>query len=110
MGDPSDPAAVCDEEGKVLGTRGLRVVDASLMPDCPRANTQATTYMMSERVSGIINFGSLEAALRARWRERASSLRRRLWSLLQSRSEHETAGARAAVSVQPIKFIIGTGS
>ena len=65
MGDPSDPAAVCDEEGKVLGTRGLRVVDASLMPDCPRANTQATTYMMSERVSGIINFGSLEAALRA---------------------------------------------
>ena len=43
MGADGDPAAVCDEEGRVLGTKGLRVVDASLMPDCPRANTQATT-------------------------------------------------------------------
>ena len=65
MGDPSDPAAVCDEEGKVLRTRGLRVVDASLMPDCPRANTQATTYMMAERIARVINHGSLDAALLA---------------------------------------------
>jgi choline dehydrogenase len=65
MGDPSDPAAVCDEDGRVLGTSGLRVVDASLMPDCPRANTQATTYMMAERIAGIMNQGSLDAALEA---------------------------------------------
>ena len=65
MGDPTDPAAVCDTDGKVLGTKGLRVVDASLMPDCPRANTQATTYMMAERISRVINHGSLEAALQA---------------------------------------------
>ena len=65
MGDPADPTAVCDEDGKVLGTKGLRVVDASLMPDCPRANTQATTYMMAERIAGIVNHGSLAAALRA---------------------------------------------
>ena len=65
MGDQSDPDAVCDEDGRVLGTSGLRVVDASLMPDCPRANTQATTYMMAERISRIINCGSLDAALRS---------------------------------------------
>lgn len=63
MGDPSDPAAVCDESGRVLGAAGLRVVDASLMPDCPRANTQATTYMMAERIARIINHGSLASAL-----------------------------------------------
>ena len=63
MGDPADPEAVCDEQGRVLGIEGLRVVDASLMPDCPRANTQATTYMMAERVACVINHGSLEAAL-----------------------------------------------
>jgi choline dehydrogenase len=65
MGGPHDPEAVCDEEGRVLGTEGLRVVDASLMPDCPRANTQATTYMIGERIARIINAGSLEAAIRA---------------------------------------------
>lgn len=65
IGDPDDPNAVCDENGLVLGTQGLRVVDASSMPDCPRANTQVTTYMMAERISGIMNYGSLEAALKA---------------------------------------------
>ena len=64
MGGARDPAAVCDEEGRVRGTDGLRVVDASLMPDCPRANTQATTYMIAERIARIINAGSLEAAIR----------------------------------------------
>ena len=63
MGDASDAAVVCDEEGRVHHTQGLRVVDASIMPDCPRANTQATTYMIAERISGIIKHGSLEAAL-----------------------------------------------
>ena len=63
MGDASDAAAVCDEEGRVHHTQGLRIVDASIMPDCPRANTQATTYMIAERISGIIKHGSLDAAL-----------------------------------------------
>lgn len=65
MGGPHDPQAVCDEEGRVFGIEGLRVVDASLMPDCPRANTQATTYMIGERIARIINAGSLETAIRA---------------------------------------------
>ena len=65
MGDPGDAMAVCDEEGRVFGTTGLRVVDASLMPDCPRANTQVTTYMIGERIAQVINHGSLEAAIAA---------------------------------------------
>ena len=65
MGDAADSVTVCDEEGRVLGTEGLRVVDASLMPDCPRANTQATTYMIAERIARIMNAGSLGAALQA---------------------------------------------
>ena len=65
MGDPDDPAAVCDEQGRVLGVTGLRVVDASLMPDCPRANTQVTTYMIAERIAQVINHGSLYAAIAA---------------------------------------------
>ena len=65
MGGPHDPEAVCAEEGRVFGTEGLRVVDASLMPDCPRANTQATTYMIGERIARIINAGPLETAIRA---------------------------------------------
>ena len=64
MGGPHDPEAVCDEEGRGLGAERLRVVDASLMPACPRANTQATTYMIGERIARIINTGSLEAAIR----------------------------------------------
>ncbi len=65
MGDPSDPGSVCDENARVIGTNGLRVVDASLMPDCPRANTQVTTYMMAERIAGVVNYGGLDAAINA---------------------------------------------
>ena len=32
MGAVDDPMSVCDEEGKVIGVDGLRVVDCSLMP------------------------------------------------------------------------------
>ena len=63
MGDVSDTAAVCDQQGRVHKTQGLRVVDASVMPDCPRANTQVTTYMIAERISRIMQCGSLQAAL-----------------------------------------------
>src|SRR5205823_1766693 len=42
MGPASDPLAVVDQTGRVHGIDGLRVVDASIMPDCVRANTNAT--------------------------------------------------------------------
>src|SRR5262249_1536467 len=39
MGPASDPAAVVDQYGRVHGLEGIRVADASIMPDCVRANT-----------------------------------------------------------------------
>jgi len=57
MGPSSDPMAVVDQYGKVHGIEGLRVVDASIMPDCIRANTNVTTMMIGERVSDFIKDG-----------------------------------------------------
>ena len=54
MGPASDPMAVVDQHGKVHGLNGLRVVDASIMPDCIRANTNVTTMMIGERISELI--------------------------------------------------------
>ena len=58
MGPDSDPAAVVDQYGNVHGLDGLRVVDASIMPDCIRANTNVTTMMIGERVADMIKQGN----------------------------------------------------
>ena len=50
MGPASDPLAVVDQYCAVHGLEGLRVVDASVMPDVIRANTNATSIMIGERV------------------------------------------------------------
>jgi len=42
---------VVDAECRVLGVEGLRVVDASVMPTIPRANTNLTTAAIAERVA-----------------------------------------------------------
>ena len=57
MGPSSDPMAVVDQYGHVHGLEGLRVVDASVMPDVIRANTNATTIMIAERVADWIKEG-----------------------------------------------------
>jgi 5-(hydroxymethyl)furfural/furfural oxidase len=54
MGRPDDPLAVADSTGRVYGVDGLRVVDASLMPSIPRANTNTPTIMMAERIADLI--------------------------------------------------------
>ena len=57
MGPGSDPMAVVDQYCHVHGLEGLRVVDASVMPDVIRANTNATTLMIAERVADWIKEG-----------------------------------------------------
>jgi choline dehydrogenase len=51
MGPASDPLAVVDEQGRVHGLDHLRVIDASIMPDCPSVNLNATVMMMAEKLA-----------------------------------------------------------
>jgi choline dehydrogenase-like flavoprotein len=51
MGPASDGLAVVDQFCHVQGLERLRVVDASVMPDIIRANTNATVIMIAERVA-----------------------------------------------------------
>jgi choline dehydrogenase len=57
MGDARDPDAVVDGEGRVHDVAGLRVVDASIMPDCPRVNINATTMMVAEKIAAAMRGG-----------------------------------------------------
>lgn len=57
MGPASDPMAVVNQYARVHGLEGLWVADASIMPDCIRANTNATTIMIGERVADFIKAG-----------------------------------------------------
>ena len=54
MGPEADAYAVVDQYCQVRGMDGLRVIDASVMPDIPRANTNATTIMIAERASEFL--------------------------------------------------------
>jgi choline dehydrogenase len=48
MGKKSDAMAVVDSEGRVFGTSGLRVVDASALPFLPPGHPMATVYALAE--------------------------------------------------------------
>jgi 5-(hydroxymethyl)furfural/furfural oxidase len=54
MGAANDRDAVVDTTGRVRGFDGLRVVDASIMPTVPRANTNIPTIMLAEKISAAI--------------------------------------------------------
>ena len=54
MGPADDRMAVVDQHGKIHGLQGIRVVDASIMPDCIRANTNATTIMIAEKIADYV--------------------------------------------------------
>lgn len=51
MGSADDPGAIVDANGAVRGVDGLRVVDASIMPDIVSAPTNVTTIMMAEAIA-----------------------------------------------------------
>jgi choline dehydrogenase len=51
MGPANDAMAVVDARCRLRGVDNMRVVDASIMPDIPRANINLTTIMIGERVA-----------------------------------------------------------
>lgn len=57
MGPSDDDMAVVDQFGKVHGVDALRVADASIMPDCIRANINVTVMVIGERVADFIIAG-----------------------------------------------------
>jgi 5-(hydroxymethyl)furfural/furfural oxidase len=57
MGRADDPMAVVDTVGRVRGVEGLRVVDASIFPVVPCANTNFPTLMAAEKIADAILAG-----------------------------------------------------
>ena len=50
----NDPMAVVDDQLRVRGIEGLRVIDASIMPTVTSGNTNAPTMMIAERGAEFI--------------------------------------------------------
>jgi 5-(hydroxymethyl)furfural/furfural oxidase len=63
MGYAHDRLAVTDGEGRVHDVAGLRVVDASLMPRLPSANTNIPTIMIAEKIADAILNNSMKSAM-----------------------------------------------
>ena len=57
MGRAGDPAAVVDSELRVVGLKGLRVADASIMPTITSGNTNSPTVMIAERAAALMLAG-----------------------------------------------------
>jgi len=54
MGDPTQNDTVVGPDGKVVGIDGLRVIDASVMPQIASGNLNAPTIMIAERMADMV--------------------------------------------------------
>lgn len=54
MGAPNDPSSVVDPHCRFIGLEGLSVVDASIVPTIPRANTHLTAVMIAEKAASFL--------------------------------------------------------
>jgi choline dehydrogenase len=57
MGAADDPRSVVDPDCRLVGCSGLRVIDASVMPEVVRANTHLTTVMIAEKMADALKRG-----------------------------------------------------
>jgi choline dehydrogenase len=57
MGAADDPASVVDPACRLIGCTGLRVIDASIMPEVVRANTHLTVVMIAEKMAAALKAG-----------------------------------------------------
>jgi choline dehydrogenase len=56
-----DDMAVVDDQLRVNGIEGLRVIDASIMPTIVSGNTNAPVYMIAERGAELVASASVES-------------------------------------------------
>lgn len=54
MGAADDPRSVVDPLCRVIGLENLRVIDGSIMPEVPRANTHLTCVMIGEKMADVL--------------------------------------------------------
>lgn len=54
MGDVHDESAVVDPQLRLIGVKGLRVVDASIFPTIPSSHTNSVVYMVAEKAADMI--------------------------------------------------------
>ena len=57
MGPGTDESSVVDQFGRVHGIKNLRVSDVSIVPECPRANTNIAAMLIGERTADFIAEG-----------------------------------------------------
>jgi choline dehydrogenase len=63
----TDPMAVVDSELRVHGVKGLRVVDASIMPTITTGNTNAPAIMIGEKAADLIKASRIRQTLMSKY-------------------------------------------